>query len=69
MATTLKKELFFGTDSENENLHSYKIYLRDETIVISDCDILNQLSNYFEIQLEDWQEITNFINKEIKNNG
>ena len=67
--TTLKKELFFGQDSENENCHSHKIYLRGESVIISDCDLLNQLSNFIEIPLEDWEEINQFVNQEIKNNG
>jgi hypothetical protein len=66
---TLKKQLFFGEMSDNADYHSHKIYVTDEFVIISAADDIDAYSNYIKIPFQEFQEIVQFVFKEIKENN
>jgi hypothetical protein len=66
---TLKKQLFFGESSDNPYHHSHKIYVTEEYVVISGADDFDAYSEYIEIPFKEFEEIIQFVFKEIKENN
>jgi hypothetical protein len=67
MAQLLQQLLF----SLKDNNYQYKIYQAGSSVFIEDIDYdpFNSESTFIEIDLDEWKQISNFINNEIKNIG
>jgi hypothetical protein len=60
---TIRKTLFFGVDSKNEDLHTHKVSFTGDSIIITDADDdIN--ANAIEILIDDWKDICQFIIEE-----
>lgn len=66
--STLKKQLFFGTYQKNENYHSHKIYITDNSVIICGVDENDHYSDFIEISFEDWEDMQQFVYEERRDN-
>lgn len=66
---TLKKLLFFGQDSDDQNLHTHKIYITEKSVIISGVNDDEQDYDFIEISFDDWKEICQFIYEEQRENN
>jgi hypothetical protein len=65
---TLKKLLFFGEDSDDQNLHTHKVFITKNSVIISGLNDDEQDYDFIEISFEDWEDIEQFIYDEKKDN-
>jgi hypothetical protein len=66
--STLKKQLFFGTDQSDENCHSHKIFITDNSVIISGVNENDPYYDFIEISFHEWEEIQQFIYEEKRDN-
>jgi hypothetical protein len=62
--TTLKKQLFFGEDSENKDYHTHKVFVNEDSVIISSADEYDEFSFFVKISFEEWNDIIEFVNQE-----
>jgi len=65
---TLRKQLFFGEMSDYD-YHSHKIFVTDEFVIISAADDIDAYNDYVKIPFEEFEEIVQFVYREIKENN
>ena len=53
----------FGINPNKENSHQYKCYTNTEIVLISS---LSDDSQFIEIPIDEWNDIVDFIKKEIE---
>jgi len=66
--STVKKQLFFGTNPNDENCHSHKIYITENSVIISGADEDDPYLNFIEISFDEWEDIFQFIYEEKGDN-
>jgi hypothetical protein len=65
---TIKKTLFFGTSPKNENHHSHKVYITNNSVIICGVDETDIDSDFIEISFEDWEDMQQFVYEERRDN-
>ena len=66
--STVKKQLFFGTNTNDENHHSHKVYVTENSVIISGVDENDPYFDFIEISFEEWEDISQFIYEEKRDN-